>query len=89
MVLYSLGETLWGIRINDLLGELPTPGNTALYFSTIITGGNLGFFIGTSVGSTLYQVLGPAVLFGGLIVVGVIAGYRLRIRSPRTAGGSS
>ncbi len=88
MVLYSLGEVVWSTKINDLLGELPRSGREGLYFSTVTSAMSFGVFAGTWVGSALLHV--PHVLFGGLVLVGVVAAilYRasashLRIRIAR------
>lgn len=72
MVLYSLGEVIWATKLNDLIGELPTSGNSTLYFSTIRTAINFAFFIGLTLGSIVYRVLGAPALFGSMAVLGVI-----------------
>lgn len=79
MLMYSFGETLFGIKLNALLGELPLPGNATLYFTTIITAQNLAFFLGTSGGSTLYAVVGPTTLFSGLITVAILSVLLFRL----------
>ncbi|WDL95696.1 MFS transporter [Alicyclobacillus sp. ALC3] len=72
MVLYSIGEALWAIKLNDQLSSLPTEGNTALYFATFATAQNLSFFIGISLGSLVYHSVQASVLFGSMIVIAVI-----------------
>lgn len=76
MVLYSLGEVIWSTKMNDLLGQLPPSGSEGLYFSTVTSGMSLGLFAGTWLGSTLLHV--PHVLFGGLLVVGIVAAILFR-----------
>lgn len=69
MVIYSVGEVLWAIKLNDLMGQLPRSENAGLYFSVIMTAQNLGAFVGASGGTFLFHSLGRDVLFPGLIIV--------------------
>ncbi|MGC8488331.1 MAG: MFS transporter, partial [Clostridia bacterium] len=71
MVMYSAGEVLWSTKLNDLLGEVPTPGHEGLYFSTVNSGVYLAVFAGTWIGGALLHV--PTLLFGSLLVPAVAA----------------
>lgn len=75
MVLYSIGEVLWSSKLNDLMGELPTPGNATLYFSTIGTAQFIAFFLGTSLGSVFYRAFSPSALFASMVVIAIIAAF--------------
>lgn len=77
MVLYSFGEVIWSIKLNDLLGELPPAGSEGLYFSTVNTGTYLGMFVGMSLGSVLLRV--PLELYGGMIGLALIGAYCFRV----------
>lgn len=79
MVLYSIGEVLWSSKLNDLLGELPTPGNAALYFGTIGTAQNIAFFIGLTLGSIIYHALNSSALFGSMVIIAALAALIFRL----------
>jgi len=76
MVLYSLGEVVWAIRLNDLIGELPRAGMEGLYFSTVNSGMYLGSFVGMTVGGTLLKA--PVLLYVGMLAVALAAAYSFR-----------
>lgn len=75
MTLYSIGEVVWSTKLNNLLGNLPTPENSGVYFSVIGLASSLAYFLGTSVGTAVYQAFSPVVLYGGMVLVAVLAGY--------------
>ena len=78
MVVYSVGEVLWVIKLNDLLGQLPGSANAGLYFAAIMMAQNLGAFAGASGGTVVFHSLGRGVLFPGMIVVAVAASFAFR-----------
>lgn len=72
MLLYSFGEVIWSTKLNDLFGELPTPGNSTLYFGAIRTAVNIAFLIGMSLGTMAYHAYSGPVLFGSMVVIALM-----------------
>jgi MFS family permease len=74
-VLYAVGEVIASTKFNNLLGELPTPGHSALYFATISSGQYLAFLLGIALGVVVYRTFSPPALFGSMIGIALIAAY--------------
>lgn len=75
MVLYSLGEVLWAIKLNDQISTLPREGSTALYFGALGTAQNAAFFMGIALGSLVYHNVGASAVFGSMTVIGILVGF--------------
>lgn len=77
MIVYGMGEVLWAVPVNQLLGELPVPGREALYFSVIGMAQYLAMFVGTTVGVSLLKGFAAA-LWIGVIVVALLGVWMFR-----------
>lgn len=78
MVVYSVGEVLWVVKLNDLIAGLPGAANAGLYFAVLTTAQYAGMFVGTTGGPLVLHSVGPDVIFPGMLVVAGAAGLSFR-----------